>query len=291
MKTEVKKIDDITREINVEVTGDVVKNKFEDVFQRIAKEAKVPGFRPGHAPRDILEKHYSSHAHEEVLKELVPEVYNQAIDQEKLDVIELPQITDVKLDRNSFSFKARVEIKPQINIKNYKGLKIKYKTISIAKDEVTRSLDSVKEMRKLAAIDDSFARSLGYPNVAELEGTVEKQLFIQKENQQRQEIENNIIEKVIGDVEFKLPQSLVSRQMQDMLKQAKVELAMRGVPREKIEEEEKKLLESIEPDARKQVKVYLVLSEIAKKENIQADDDMARRVMEFLLKEADWQQE
>ena len=291
MKTEVKKIDDITREINVEVTGEVVKNKFEDVFGRIAKEAKVPGFRPGHAPRDILEKHYSSHAHEEVLKELVPEVYNQAIDQEKLDVIELPQITDVKLDRNSFSFKARVEIKPQINIKNYKGLKIKYKTISIANDEVTRSLDSVKEMRKLAAIDDSFARSLGYPNVAELEGTVEKQLFIQKENQQRQEIENNIIEKVIGDVEFKLPQSLVSRQMQDMLKQAKVELAMRGVPREKIEEEEKKLLESIEPDARKQVKVYLVLSEIAKKENIQADDNMARRVMEFLLKEADWQQE
>jgi FKBP-type peptidyl-prolyl cis-trans isomerase (trigger factor) len=291
MKAEVKKIDDITREINVEVSGDIVKNKFEDVFQRIAKEAKVPGFRPGHAPRDILEKHYSSHAHEEVLKELVPEVYNQAIDQEKLDVIELPQITDVKLDRSSFSFKARVEIKPQINIKNYKGLKIKYKKISIGNDEVTRSLDSVKEMRKLAAIDDSFARSLGYPNVTELEVAVEKQLFIQKENQQRQEIENNIIEKVIGDVEFKLPQSLVSRQMQDMLKQAKVELAMRGVPREKIEEEEKKLLTSIEPDAKKQVKVYLVLSEIAKKENIPVDDNMPRRVMEFLLKEADWQQE
>ena len=55
MKTEVKKIDNSTREINVEVTGDVVKNKFEDVFKRISQEAKVPGFRPGHAPRDMLE--------------------------------------------------------------------------------------------------------------------------------------------------------------------------------------------------------------------------------------------
>ncbi|MFH1355282.1 MAG: trigger factor family protein, partial [Candidatus Omnitrophota bacterium] len=64
MKTEVKKIDSTKREINVEVSGETVKNKFEDVFKKIGKEAKVPGFRPGNAPRDILEKHYSANAHE-----------------------------------------------------------------------------------------------------------------------------------------------------------------------------------------------------------------------------------
>jgi len=290
MKTEVKKIDGTTREINVEVSGDIVKNKFEDVFQHIAKEAKVPGFRSGHAPRDILEKHYSSHAHEQVLKELIPDVYNQAIDQEKLDVIELPQITDVKLDRGRLSFKAKVEIRPQINIKNYRGLKIKYKIINVAKDDVKRSLDSLKEMHKIDSIDDAFAKGLGYPNITELERAVEKQLFIQKENQQRQEIENDIIEKLTGDVEFKLPQALVDRQIHDMLRHTKVELAMRGLPREKIEEEEKGLLQKIEPEAKKQVKVYLVLSEIAKKENIPLDDNMPRKVMEFLLREGSWEE-
>jgi len=58
MKTEVKKIDGNKRELDIEVTGELIKNKFEDVFKHIAKEAKVPGFRTGHAPRDILEKHY-----------------------------------------------------------------------------------------------------------------------------------------------------------------------------------------------------------------------------------------
>ena len=112
MKTEVKKLDSNKREISVEVSGDIVKNKFEDVFGQIAKEAKIPGFRPGHAPRDILEKKYASHAHELVMKELIPDLYNQAIDKEGLDVIELPNISDVKLDRTTLSFKAEVEISP-----------------------------------------------------------------------------------------------------------------------------------------------------------------------------------
>ena len=114
MKTEVKKLDSTKCELSVAVSGELVKNKFEEVFSQIAKEAKVPGFRPGKAPRDVLEKHYASSVHEQVLKELVPDVYNQAINAEKLDVIELPQITDVKLDHNNLSFKAVVEVTPEI---------------------------------------------------------------------------------------------------------------------------------------------------------------------------------
>ena len=122
MKTEVKKLDGTTREVSVEVSGEIVKNKFEDVFKRISQEANVPGFRPGHAPRDILEKHYASSAHEQVIKELVPDVYNEAINKEGLDVIEFPEISEVKLDRSNLSFKAKVEVSPSVEIKDYKGI-------------------------------------------------------------------------------------------------------------------------------------------------------------------------
>ena len=64
---------------------------------------------------------------------------------------------------------------------------------------------------------------------------------------------------------------------------------MKGIPRDRIDEKEKLMLETIAPEAKKQVKVYLVLSQIAKKENIAIDDQMPRKVIEFLLKEADWQ--
>lgn len=288
MKAEVKKIDNTKREINIEVSGDIVKNKFEDVFQRIAKDAKVPGFRPGHAPRDILEKHFTSSAHEQVLKELVPDLYNEAIKKEELDVIELPEVTDVKLDRNSLSFKATVEVSPQINIKNYKGQKVNYKNISVSPDELKRNIDSLKEARKINTIDDSFAKGLGYPNSADLEKAIERQLILNKENQERSRIENELIENLTKDLDFKIPQSLVKRQLQDLVRQTKVDLALRGVAGEKIDEQEEALFKELQPEARKQVKVYLVLAEIAKKENIPQDDSMPRRVMEFLLKEANW---
>lgn len=289
MKTEVKKLDSTKCEINVAVSGELVKNKFEEVFAQIAKEAKVPGFRPGKAPRDVLEKHYAASVQEQVLKELVPDVYNQAIEAEKLDVIELPQIADVKLDRSSLSFKATVEVTPEIAVKNYKQQLIKYKVVSVSSDEVKRQIDSVKESRKAETLDDKFSRSLGYPNFSELEKAVERQIFITKENQERQRIENELIENITRGLEFKLPAGLVERQTQDMLRQTKIDLAMKGLPRNKIDEQEKLLLEGIQPEAKKQVKVYLVLSQIAKKENIVIDDHMPRKVMEFLLREADWQ--
>ncbi len=290
MKTEVKKLDSTKCELSVAVSGELVKNKFEEVFSQIAKEAKVPGFRPGKAPRDILEKHYAASVHDQVLKDLVPDVYNQAITAEKLDVIELPQITDVKLDRSNLSFKAVVEVSPEIALKDYKKQKINYKLITVSADEIKKHVDSVKESRKAETLDDKFSRSLGYPNLSEFEKAVERQIFITKENQERQRIESDLIDNLLKDLEFKVPESLVSRQTQDMLRQTKIDLAMKGIPRDKIDEQEKLLLDGIQPQAKKQVKVYLVLAQIAKKEGITIDDHMPAKVMEFLLREADWQE-
>jgi len=291
MEIENKKIDEIKRELNIEVSGDTVKNKFEDVFKRISQEAKVPGFRPGHAPRGILEKNYSSQAHEQVLRELIPDVYKEAVGKEGLDVIDLPQISEVKLDRGRLSFKATVEVSPEIKIKNYKGIKVSYQKLTVAPDEAKRSLDALKEQRKVDQLDDKFARGLGYPDLAQLEKMIELQLFTQKEGSQRQRIENEIVESIVKDLQFGLPQGLAKRQLQELVRQAKLDLALKGVPREKIDEQEPEMLKNLQPQARQQVKVYLVLAEIAKRENIAPDDHMPRKVMELLLREADWQEE
>lgn len=288
MESQIKKLDNNKFEINIEVTGDRVKNKFEDVFKKIAAEAKVPGFRPGNAPRDIIEKNFSSQAHEQVLKELIPETYDAAVKKDALEPIDYPEISEVKLNRDSLSFKATVEISPEINLKNHKGIKIEYKKIEVTGDEIKRNLDALKESRKIDALDDKFAKSLSYPDMQELEQAIEKQLFLQKEDQERQKRENQIIENITKGLDFKVPQSLIERQLQDMLRRAKVDLAMKGMPREKIEEQEKEMVQALRPEAEKQVRIYLVLAEIAKREKIPLDDHMPRSVMEFLLREAEW---
>ncbi len=289
MKTQVKKLDATKREISIEVSGDIVKNKFEEAFGKITQEAKVKGFRQGHAPRDIVEKTFSSQAHQLVVEELIPDTYNEAIKQEGLDVVEMPSITEVKLERNSLSFKATVEINPEINLGKYNGLKLHYKKAEVSPDEIKRHIDSLKEARKAAELDDKFARGLGYPDLSELQKAVERQILLQKESQERQKAENDIIQGLLKDMDFKLPQSMVNRQLQDLLRQAKLDLALKGIPKEKIDEQEKAFLEKLEPQAREQVKIYLVLAAIAKKENIPLDDHMPSKVMELLLREADWQ--
>lgn len=290
MKTEVKKLDATKRELSVQVSGDIVKNKFEDVFKKVAKDAKVPGFRPGHAPRDVLEKHYSSYVHEQVLKELVPDVYNEAITKEGLAVLQLPEISDVKLDRPklSLSFKALVEVSPQIAVEGYKGRKVNFKKISVTPDEIKRNIDSLKESRKVDTIDDSFAKGLGYPNLSELEQAIGRQIFLQKENHERQRIENEIVDNITQGLDFPLPQALINRQLEDEVRKANLDLALKGVPRDKIDEGRGAISAQLQPEVKRQVKVYLVLAEIAKKENIPVDDNMPRRVMELLLREAEW---
>lgn len=291
MKLEIKKLEDNKIQLNIEAASEAVKTKFDDVFQKIGKEAKVAGFRPGNAPRDIIEKNYSSAAHEQVLKELIPELYDEAIKKEALDAIDYPQISEVKLDRLSLSFKAIVEVSPEIKVKDYKGIKVSFKKIEAGADDLKRNLDAIKESRKLETIDDNFARGAGYPDLSEFEEAVKRQIFLQKENQQRQNIENHIIESITKGLDFKVPRSLLKRQVDDMLRHAQVDLAMKGVPREKIEEQEKEMVKTLEPAAEKQVRIYLVLAEIAKRENIALDDHMPRNVIEFLLKEADWEME
>ncbi|MCU0650625.1 MAG: hypothetical protein MUC52_00120 [Candidatus Omnitrophica bacterium] len=289
MKVEVKKKDKSTRQILVEVSGETVKNKFDEVFKKITQEAKIKGFRPGHAPRDIIEKEFSQTAHEQVLRELIPEVYQQALDQEKIEAIDYPQISEVKLERAFLSFTASVEVTPEITVKDYKNIKLTYTKPSVSADELKRQLDSIKESRKIDALDDGFARGLGYPSLDELKAVMERQVIVSRDNAQRHEIEKQIIDHITAGVDVKLPQSLVNKQLEDMLRQTKVDLALKGVPKEKIMQEEEALRKEIEPQARKQVLIYLVLSSIARSENIASDDHMTHNVMELLYKNAQWE--
>lgn len=290
MKTQVKKIDKHKRELSVEVGSEAVNKKFDDIYAQIGKEAKVSGFRPGKAPRDVLEKHYKDLAAQQVIKELIPEAYSEAIKSESLDVLNCLEVNDVKLDNATLTFKAVLELKPEINFKKeYKGIKIKYKDIEIPEDEISRTIDSLKESHKSQGLDANFARSLGYPDMENLTEIVRMQLYLQKENARHAKIEEDIVNYLLENADFQTPLSLIEQQLQELVERQKVELALRGMPKDKIEDEDKTLRDRLKTVAEKQVQTYLVLEGIAKKENMPLDKDVSHKVMEFLLREATWE--
>lgn len=291
MKSEVKKIDATKVELNIEVPKEIVEKEFDDVYIKIGEAAKIPGFRPGKAPRNILEKHHSRLAQEEVIKNLVPRAYEDSVKNENLNVVELPQITDVKLESNTLFFKATVEVKPEIKLDNYKAVKIKYKKPIVTQEEVDKHLNELKDLRKASAIDDKFARSLGYNNVTDIRLSIERQLFIQKENDLKYQLQEQLLREIVGKVNFRIPQSLVERRLEELLRQAKVRMSVQGVAKEEIDSKEGEFRKRLQPEAEEQVKTFLVLEEIAKIEKIPEDEHLTERVIEFLLAEADWQTE
>lgn len=291
MKVETKKVDATKIELEIKVPQEMVKKKFDEVYERIGKEAKIPGFRPGNAPRDILEKHHGRLAREEVIKDLIPEAYKHSIEKEKIGVVELPEISEVKLESNILSFKAMVEVRPEIGVKDYKNLRLKYEKVTVLPEEIDKAIDNLKSTRKIEAIDDSLAKRLGYKTVNEMRQSVERQLYAQKESDLRYKLQDDLIKQVLAKVNFRIPASLIQRRLEELTRQAKTQMAMRGAVPEQIIAQEDKLKEELQPDAQLQVKTFLVLDEIAKKEGIPESGHRTQDVIEFLLSQANWVEE
>ncbi|TAN59109.1 hypothetical protein EPN16_07935 [bacterium] len=288
MKVETKKLDTTKVQLDIEVPAENVKQKFEEVYEKLGKEAKIPGFRPGKAPRDILEKHHSRLAREEVIKNLIPEAYKETLEKEKISAIEMPEISEVKLESNVLSFKAVVEVRPEINVKEYKRLKLKYKKISLGQDEIEKAMNNLKEAHKAGVLDEKLARSLGYSCVEGMRASVERQLLTQKENDQRYRFQEHLVKEILSKINFRIPPSLIQRRLEELVYEAKIQMHRRGATQEQIASKEEDLKKELRPEAESQVKTFLVLEEIAGKENIPCDDHMSQKVIEFLLAEADW---
>ncbi len=273
--------------LDIEVPKDAVLKKYDEVYEQIGKEAKVPGFRPGKVPRPVLEQHHAQLAREEVIKHLITESYEKSVKDENVDAIDLPQISDVKLDGNVLSYRAEVEVKPEITVKQVRGLKIRKDPVAVEASEVDEYVKGLKKTRGDIA-SDRLAKSLGYKTEEEFLDCVTKQLFLKKENEARAKLEKDLIDQVVKGASFAAPQSLVDRRAHELEHEAERQMAQYGLAAGRIKQRLEEFKPKFKVEAEKQVKVFLVLEAIAKKEGIASDDQTLNRVVEFLFAEAEW---
>ncbi|MCA9409316.1 MAG: hypothetical protein H6755_00515 [Candidatus Omnitrophica bacterium] len=294
MNVEVKKINEIKRELKFEIQKDRVLKTFDEVYKEIGKFAKVKGYRPGKVPRHVLEASHGSVAREEVIKKLVPEAYHEGIENEKLKPIDMPMIEGVELKNGILTFIAKLDLKPEVNIKDYKGLKVKRKDDKVTDEEINNTLDYIKQgqgKNKEDVLDDGFAREMGYPNLDEFKKALSKQLELDKDRHNRMDVENQIVEQLIKKTKFTLPQSLVTKQLEKRVEESKQRLQKQGMPVEEIQKREEEIRKELKEAVEKDIKLYLILDKIAELENIQVNEgeSVPAKTMAFLLKEAKWE--
>ncbi len=146
---EVKNLENSTVELNVEVKGEEFKAAVDAAFKKNLSKMTVPGFRKGKAPRKIVEKLYGEGIFfEDAVNELYPKAYEEAVKEADLKVVARPEIEITAVDAEGFSFKAIVAVKPEVTVKEYKGLKATKTVYSVTEAEVKAELERLQKQNE-----------------------------------------------------------------------------------------------------------------------------------------------
>lgn len=131
--------------VRVEVDAQTVNAAIELMTKNFQRESSLPGFRPGKAPRDMILKRYEKGILEEAKRKLVGDNYQQAIKEQKLEVVGAPDIEEIQFGRDqALQFAATVEIAPQFELPEYKGVVAKRETTTVTEADVDRALDMLR---------------------------------------------------------------------------------------------------------------------------------------------------
>ena len=167
MKTELVDVSPTRKEIKIELEPEIVRQTFDSISDRYAKQASVPGFRRGHAPRSVVRTRFKSEIRGDVLRELIPDAVQNALEKHELSAIGEP---DVHIDNSEslekigdgpISFHVGVEVFPIVELKTYKGLEAKRRVRPITDNDVTQMLDQLREASAALQPVEDRAAELG----------------------------------------------------------------------------------------------------------------------------------
>jgi trigger factor len=138
-------------QLDVEVDQERVDKQFEAAYRRLAPKARIPGFRPGKAPRQIIERHLGrDRIMAEALDRLVPDVYNEVLESEELDAVDQPTLDKVDLDPVRLTFV--VPVRPTVELGDYRSIRVESQPVEVTDEEVAEEIQNIRQ-RQATKVD------------------------------------------------------------------------------------------------------------------------------------------
>ena len=176
--TFVEKTNNVVK-FTLEVDGAVFEKGLAYAYNQNKNKISLPGFRRGKAPRKLIEAQYGANFfYEEAINHIFPDVYEQAIDELKLDVVSRPTIDVENIDKETgIKFIVEVTVKPNVTLGQYKGLKVEKEPVEVTEEEVEQELKSIQEKNaRLVEVTDRAAEEGDVAKISYL-GTVDGVAF------------------------------------------------------------------------------------------------------------------
>lgn len=144
------------KDLAVEVPAEEVKKEYEKAYDAYVRYVKVPGFRPGRVPRGVIKQRFSKEVKEEVIGQLLPHALQHVVVDHKLKIVGDPRIDDISISEGEvLKFKASIEVIPEFELREYKGLKVTKRIAPVSDEDVDQVIERWREnMAEFVPIED-----------------------------------------------------------------------------------------------------------------------------------------
>ena len=130
----------------IEIPADVVEREAESVTKQYARVARIPGFRPGHAPVSLVRRRYNDEIKSEIVQSLVPKFFRDKVKDQKWSVVGQPSFEDLKFEEaQPLTVKATFEVYPQFELGQYKGLEVEQEPPVVTEASLDEALEALRE--------------------------------------------------------------------------------------------------------------------------------------------------
>lgn len=142
--------------LTVEVSAEDFEAAIEKAYRKQRGSIRVPGFRPGKAPRKIIENMYGKGVfYEEAVNEALPGAYSAAVKEQELEVVGYPSVELLSVGQEGFSFKATVAVYPEVTLGQYKGVEAPKAEVSVSDEDVEGRIKEMADRNsRMVSVDD-----------------------------------------------------------------------------------------------------------------------------------------
>lgn len=172
MNSNWERIEENKVKLDIEVGEDRVEEGLQKAYEKIKKKVNVPGFRKGKVPRKILESKYGPEVlYEDALEYIVPHAYREAVEENEIEPVDEPEIDIEQIEKGKpLKFTAKVVVKPEVKLGEYKGVEVEKEKIEIKEEDVEARLKELQEKHaEFETVEDDEA-SMGDRVVIDFQG-------------------------------------------------------------------------------------------------------------------------
>ncbi|MGG1247551.1 trigger factor [Bacillus spizizenii] len=165
--------------LTVEVDAETFKTALDDAFKKVVKQVSIPGFRKGKIPRGLFEQRFGVEAlYQDALDILLPVEYPKAVEEAGIEPVDRPEIDVEKIEKGeSLIFTAKVTVKPEVKLGDYKGLGVEKDDTAVTDEDVQNELKALQERQAELVVKEEGAVEEGNTVVLDFEGFVDGEAF------------------------------------------------------------------------------------------------------------------